>query len=419
MEIISHLSHQLRELKSTTMKIKLLNALIIINVLLMPQALFGQTPNLGTASNFAMFTSVGTFHNVGTTYITGDIGTNSGAFSGFTSGFVVGNTHLADPVAAQAAIDLNIAYNDLSALTCGSVLGVGLGTRQTLTPNVYCIGAASTLNGFLTLDAQSNPNAVFIIKIDGGLTTTASSNVVLINGAKLENVFWQVNGAVILGQSSVFKGTIIANGAISLLDGASLLGRGLTRQGAISLERNNSAVVLPIDLVYFTAQKQENVLLLNWATVSERNIVRYELQRSDNARDFETLTSFLSLGRASDKNVYSFLDKSPFEKVEGVSPSIIYYRVKQVDINNTFEYSKVIAVVNETTSKVSIYPNPASYQITVKGSANVQPFTITNTVGKIVSSGQYTATNALDISHLPAGFYSLNIQSMNIRFLKN
>ena len=401
------------------MKIKLLNALITIIVLSTPQVNFGQIPNLGTAASFAIFTSVGAFDNVGATVITGNIGTNSGALTGFPPGIVVGQINVANPVAAQATIDLDAAYSYLSALPCGTNIGTGLGNNQTLTPNVYCLGAASTLTGYLTLDAQNNPSAVFIFKVEGALTTSASSNIVLVNGALLDNVFWQIKGAFVQGENSVFKGTVIANGAISLLEGASFLGRGLTRQGAISLHNINGAVVLPIDLVYFTAQKQENKVYLNWATVSERNIVRYEIQRSYNARDLETLSSFLSLGRAGDKNIYTFSDTTPFEKPESTSSNIVYYRIKQVDFNNTFEYSKTLAVAKEAAGKVSIFPNPTSYQITVKNAASIQPFSITNASGKVVSSGQYTPTNALDISHLPAGFYNLNIQSMNIRFLKN
>ena len=175
------------------MKIQLL--LVGITLLLMPQLNVAQTPNLGTAASFSFFTSVGAFGNTGATYITGDIGTNSGALTGFPPGTVVGQTHIANATSIQAAIDVDVAYNYLLGLTCGTSIGTALGNNQTLTPNIYCLNAASTLNGNLILDGQGNANAVFIFKIDGALTTSISSTITLINSASLNNVYWQITGA--------------------------------------------------------------------------------------------------------------------------------------------------------------------------------------------------------------------------------
>jgi len=221
---------------------------LIVFVLLTVQSIgFSQAPNLGTASNFTFFTAVGAFNNVGASIITGNIGTNVGALNGFPPGIVIGQTHVADPVSAQAAIDVESAYNSLAPLACGSTIGTTLGNGQSLNPNVYCLGAASTLNGSLTLDGQGNPNALFIFKINGAFSTSGLSNIMLINGASWSNVYWQINGQVDLGAASSFKGTILANGAINLLLGAVLQGRGLSRGGAINL---NTTIItaLPPDL---------------------------------------------------------------------------------------------------------------------------------------------------------------------------
>ncbi|MBK8554420.1 MAG: DUF3494 domain-containing protein [Lewinellaceae bacterium] len=200
--------------------------------------MFAQSPPLGTTANFALFTAVGAFNNVGTSAITGDIGTNVGAFSGFPPGVVIGQIHVADIVSAQAATDVSIAYSYLSGLTCGSVLSTTLGGGQILTPNIYCMGAASSLNGNLILDAQGDPTAMFIFQIDGALETSTFSSVTLINSANLCNVYWQINGAFSLADGSAFVGTVIANGAISLAIGATLDGRALSTGGAISTSDN-------------------------------------------------------------------------------------------------------------------------------------------------------------------------------------
>lgn len=400
------------------MTIKPLNVLAICMLLLIPKVHFGQAPNLGTAANFAFFTSLGAFTNAGASYITGDIGTNSGALTGFPPGVLVGQSYVANTISGQAALDVDAAYTYLTGLTCGATIGSTLGINQVLTSNVYCISEASTLTGVLTLDGQGNPNAVFIFKIQGALTAAISSSILLTNGASINNVFWQVTGAVILGESSTFKGTIVGNGAISLLEAAAFSGRALTKQGAINLNNNNALVVLPIDLVYFSGQNQEKAVLLSWATASERNNVKVELQKSFNARDFESLSTSTTT-ETTDRKSYAFLDTTPFEKADNPTASIVYYRLKQTDASHTFEYSKIISVLNKTKNKIALYPNPTSYNITLKNVPDAQAFFITDVSGKVVSSGQYSAGNALNISHLPAGFHSIHIEKMTIRFLKN
>ena len=225
-------------------KIKLKNnfqfIIIVIALIFFPKNNFGQIPNLGTASSFALFTVTGAFGNTGTTNITGDIGTNVGAITG--SPIVSGQIHEEDSVTAQAAADVDSAYIQLNRMSCGAVLGNILGNNDTLIPNVYCLGGASTLNGNLILDGQGNPNATFVFQIDGAFSVNALSNIILINSATLCHVYWQINGAFSLGDSAVFQGTIVANGAISLLDSSNLFGRGLSIAGAISLNNNIVAV---------------------------------------------------------------------------------------------------------------------------------------------------------------------------------
>jgi hypothetical protein len=221
------------------MKTQLLNALTALFMLLMPTVNFGQAPDLGAASSFALFTSAGAFNNVGASVVTGDIGTYVGVLTGFPPGTVIGDIYYeGDPVAFQAVAAVGAVYTDLSGRTCGFALGTPFGNGQILTSGVHCIGSAATLEGELILDGQGNPDALFIIQIGGALATSINSSVTLINGASLDNVFWQVGGAFTLGNSAVFRGTVVADGQIELLEGAALYGRGLTRAGAILLHNN-------------------------------------------------------------------------------------------------------------------------------------------------------------------------------------
>lgn len=99
-------------------------------------------------------------------------------------------------------------------------------------------GAAATLSGNLTFNANGNPDAVFIVQIDGALSVAGSSNVILAGGASACNIYWQITGAFDLGALSVFMGTVVGGGAIELLEGATLYGRAFTKAGAIHLHNN-------------------------------------------------------------------------------------------------------------------------------------------------------------------------------------
>ena len=221
------------------MRSQLFNVLTVLILLYVPNLNFGQVPDLGAASDFALFTVTGAFGNTGASTISGDIGSNSENVIGFPPGVVVGTIHNPpDGTTALAATAVASAYVYLSGITCGTVLGTPFGNGQTLVPDVYCLTTASTLNGELILDGGDDPNALFIFKINGALSTNSSSKITLINKASLCNVYWQIGGQLELDDGSVFRGTALVNGAIHLLGNSSLLGRGLSKAGAISTSNN-------------------------------------------------------------------------------------------------------------------------------------------------------------------------------------
>jgi len=88
-----------------------------------------------------------------------------------------------------------------------------LGNGQILTPGVYSISDATTLNLDLILDGQSSGDAVFIFQIGASFSTNADSKVKLINGAQACNVFWKVEGLVSMASGTTMRGTVIANNA--------------------------------------------------------------------------------------------------------------------------------------------------------------------------------------------------------------
>ncbi len=194
-----------------------------------------QAPALGTTVNFELFTTVGAVSNTGISQITGNVGTNSGSSTNF--GNVNGVMHDNDGASAQCAADLNIAYNQLNAAIPTFFPAPLLGNGQILHAGVYSISSPAVLNLGLTLDAQGNPNAVFIFQIQGALSTNASAKVHLVNGALACNVFWKVEGLISMAAGTSMKGTLIANNAaITTGSGDTIEGRALSTGGAITID---------------------------------------------------------------------------------------------------------------------------------------------------------------------------------------
>ncbi|TXF75090.1 DUF3494 domain-containing protein [Chryseobacterium sp.] len=203
---------------------------------------YGQI-SLGTAANFALFTTTGAVTNVGTSQITGDVGSNNGAVTNF--GNVDGVMHNADGATASAAADLTIAANLINATPNTGALAPLLGNGQTITPGVYSIGSAATMTGILTLDGAGNTNPLFIIKVQGGLSAAANTQVNLTNGAVACNIFWKVEGLVDLAANTIMRGNVIANNAaIVLQTGVTIEGRALSTTGAITV--TNGSVRKPL-----------------------------------------------------------------------------------------------------------------------------------------------------------------------------
>jgi hypothetical protein len=198
------------------------------------------TVGLGTADSFAILAGT-TVTNTGPSTISGNVGVSPGsAVTGFPPGIVTNGTiHAADAVAAQAQSDLTTAYDDAAGRTPCSDVGADL-VGQTLVSGVYCNPHAGTLGltGTVTLDAQGNPDAVFIFQSARTLITASDSHVAVINGAQACNVFWEVGSSATLGTNSVFVGTVLALTKIEARTGAAVLGRLLARNADVTLDTN-------------------------------------------------------------------------------------------------------------------------------------------------------------------------------------
>ena len=212
------------------------------------------TVDLGTASSFAILSYSEITDAGGASKINGNVGLSptAGTAIGLTAGQVNGTIYTVGPAGPLGSIndnallttaknDLSTAFTDANGRAATALVGGDnqLG-GQTLQAGVYSISAATTANliGTLTLDGQGDPNAVFIIQASSTLVTASDSSVVLINGAQACHVFWVVDSSATLGTDTDFMGNILAYASIGLATGATLDGRALAENAAVTLDHN-------------------------------------------------------------------------------------------------------------------------------------------------------------------------------------
>jgi len=165
-----------------------------------------------------------------------------------------------------------------------------------------------------------------------------------------------------------------------------------------------ATTALPVSLVSFTGEAVGKKVLLKWTTTNEVNNQRFEVQRSTDGLYFSTFTQVDGKGTTSTESNYSAYDAAPMAGIN-------YYRLKQVDADNKFKYSKIININFESELKLGIYPNPVSKILNIAFNG-----TLYNTVQLIGPDGKILASNKnatglanFNVEHLPAGTYYVRL----------
>lgn len=165
---------------------------------------------------------------------------------------------------------------------------------------------------------------------------------------------------------------------------------------------------LPVTLTYFKANKEGDMTVLNWATANEQNNAGYEVERSNNARNWTSLGFVEGKGENNNSNTpldYNFTDVAPLSGIN-------YYRLKQADLDGSYEYSRYVTVqFNENIRELTLYPNPVTQgKITLKVSdGTMQNYKIYSVSGIEIMSKNLTS-DEVDISSLPAGMYIIKVR---------
>jgi hypothetical protein len=199
-------------------------------------ALGATSVGLGKAASFSVLGG-STITNTGQTTMFGDLGLAPGS-SVTGAPVVLGEEHVDDAVANEAKSALTTAATTAANEASNGSAGEDLAGHAFL-PGVYTASSSLLLSsGSVTLNAQGDPNAVFIFQIGSTLTTGSNTSVSLVNGAQACNVFWQVGSSATLGTGTHFVGTIMAADSITANTGATIHGRLLAQTAAVTLENN-------------------------------------------------------------------------------------------------------------------------------------------------------------------------------------
>jgi hypothetical protein len=195
-------------------------------------------PNLGTAAS-ASIVAGSTVTNTGSSTLSGNLDVYPGtAVTGFPPGLIGGTQNVGGPTggpADVAANDVTNAYLQVLAAPTTAVMNADLG-GQSLGAGVYSASSSMSLTGTLTL--VGNANSVFIFQAVSTLITAPGSRVILSGGVQACNVDWQVGSSATIASTTSFVGNILALSSITMKTGATLEGRALARNGAVTLDDN-------------------------------------------------------------------------------------------------------------------------------------------------------------------------------------
>jgi hypothetical protein len=175
---------------------------------------------------------------------------------------------------------------------------------------------------------------------------------------------------------------------------------------------------LPVQMVYFTADKSGENALLGWATATEINNDHFDVERSTDGVSFEKIGQVAGHGNSVEMITYAYTDESLTE----VNASVVYYRLKQVDIDGKYEYSTIAALNIGNNAQplhiISSYPNPFSDHLSISvysPSAQTARVSIYDVRGALVREENTSLAAGFNVygmantSQLADGFYTMNM----------
>ncbi len=311
----------------------------------------------------------------------------------------------------------------------GNVSVVGNGNNN----GFFHSGSNITVNGdFTNVDQNANtqisgPLSVRNLIINGGDFSVVRTIVTVTGNYIQQGNNPQVSGGTpvtncgsfnVEGTSTINSGTFGFQGYLGMCnpDGSEfgftpIVGGTIDPDGRLGCSCSQA---LPITLIYFTAKQNGSQVLLQWATASEKDNAYFSLEKSRDGQQFNEIGRVAGAGTSTGRLTYQFTDDFPFGGTG-------YYRLKQVDFDGTFTYSRIVAVSSEISAALRIYPNPlAGNELWVEATdaqADDMRITIHNTVGKLLVDRVYAYEPAVKVElsalRREPGLYIISVRRKN------
>lgn len=164
--------------------------------------------------------------------------------------------------------------------------------------------------------------------------------------------------------------------------------------------------LLPVEWGYFHSKTQEGGIVLEWETLTESSNSGFSVERSQDGIRFESIAWVEGRGNTQEASTYRFLDHDPPET------PLIYYRLKQIDFDGSYDYSELISVQHQTLRPLSLYPTVLSQNnawLQIRGGEQFESLYVVDAKGRVIVSRKMGPEwqKQLDLSALSAGQYRL------------
>ncbi|REA60915.1 hypothetical protein DSL64_13520 [Dyadobacter luteus] len=330
--------------------------------------------------------------------LTGSIPAEIGNLSNMQS-LWLNNNHLTGSVppsivSPAGLTSLNLAYNLLS------------GTIPPLT-NIPASGYVRVDNNRFNFSGiESNITKLDSYSPQAKIPISNTSGVLSVDaGGTLANntYYWLKNGVLVQTNAGNNSFALTGTGTYRVV-----VFNSIASQLSLVSEDYVYTDALPVKLVNFTAVAKEFSNLLKWSTTSESNNAGFDIERSSDGKYFEKIGFMDGKGDSKTLQSYQFSDNNPLP--------INYYRLKQIDYDGRFDFSRIIQVASDSEG-LSVFPNPVKDVLTVESSASNEDIRIYNLKGQLLLSKPFSGKQTVQASGLPPGIYMITVGKQSARFV--
>lgn len=177
---------------------------------------------------------------------------------------------------------------------------------------------------------------------------------------------------------------------------------GMTGYGEFAIGGDSTTDPLPMNWLNYSLKIIDQIATLKWQTTNESNVSHYEIEESLNGIEFQKISEIQASNKMGIQSYQTQLNEINYQK---------YYKIKSVDFDGLFDYSKILKLQGELENNYIIYPNPSSDQLYIQSEDNIDEISLYNAEGKIVF--QEKNSKMIDLKQLECGLYQIIIKFSN------